>query len=108
MSRRWIQSTCIVLVFLAGFITVILLGAKQGKTGSLKTQGTSLSEKVSWEEALANLPDRENTAVYITKSGTKYHLSEDCTGLKKAKEIIKTTLSAAEDDGKELCKICEE
>ena len=108
MSRRWIQSTCIVLVFLVGFIAVILLGTKHGKTGALQTNGTSLSEKASWEEALKNLPDRENTTVFITKSGTKYHLAEDCSGLKKAKEIIKTTLSVAEDDGKELCKICKE
>lgn len=107
MSRRWIQSTVIVLVFLAGFIAVILLGADRGKTGSLNSNGVPLSEKPSWEEALAAVPDRESTTVFVTKSGTKYHLSDDCSGLTRAKEIIKTTLSAAEADGKELCKICE-
>ncbi len=85
---------------------MIFLGADRGTKDLIsETNGVPLDEKIPWEEALPD-PSKDPT-VYVTKSGTKYHLSSDCSGLKRAKEIIKTTLSAATADGKELCKICE-
>lgn len=107
MSRRWIQSLCIVLLFLGAFVTVVLLGIDRGRSDlSLKNHGISLDEKTSWEDALANLSQSAESTVYVTESGAKYHLYSDCSALKRAKKVIGTPRSAAEDDGKELCSIC--
>lgn len=107
---RWIvvQNISIVLVFLAAFAAVIFLGTEQGKKTPLQTDGVALSEKTAWDEALPNLPAGEDPTVYVTKSGTKYHLSSDCKGLINAKEIIGTPLSDALKQGKTLCALCAE
>ena len=107
MSRRWIQSLCIVLLFLAAFVTVILLGIDRGRSDlSLKDHGISLDEKTSWEDALATGSQNTDPTVYVTQSGTKYHLRADCSALKRSKNVIGILRSSAEDDGKELCSIC--
>ncbi len=109
MSRRWIQSLAIVLVFLAAFVAVTLLGIWQGQDGPARlSEGLELKEKKDWQEAIPNLSDTSlDPTVYVTNSGTKYHLSPDCSALKRAKEVIGTPRSAAIEDGKEPCSICE-
>ena len=109
MSRRWIQSVCIVLLFVLSFAAVILLGIDRGRSDlSLKQHGTPLNEKESWESALADLSPNTDPVVYVTESGTKYHISPDCSALKRAKSVIGTPRSEAEKSGKELCALCAE
>ena len=106
MRRIVLQNIGIVLVFLAAFAAVVSVGTEQGKRTSLQVDGLELSEKTAWDEALPELPEGEDTTVYVTKSGTKYHLSADCKGLKNAKKIIGTPLSDALKSGKTLCSLC--
>ncbi len=106
MSRKFLQSFVIVLVFVLSVIAVLLLGLREGKTVSMKTQGVELSEKIAWEDAVQeNLPE-EDPMVYLTESGTKYHVSKDCSSLKRSKNIQGTLLSNAEQQGKTPCSIC--
>ena len=56
--------------------------------------------------------EEDNTIVYTTKTGKKYHCTKDCNGLKNAKTIYEKTLSEAKasktSDGTLLtpCSIC--
>ena len=106
MSRRIAQSICIVLVFMIGFIAVTVLGAREGKTADLKDKGIPLSDKESWQDALPGDANDEERIVYVTESGTKYHLTTECSGLKNAKKIIGTPLATALEQEKVLCSIC--
>ncbi len=54
------------------------------------------------EEKNETLPG--NTIVYVTKSGKKYHLREDCSGMKAPEGI---TLDEAVASGYEACKRCQ-
>ena len=47
-----------------------------------------------------------DTTVYVTRTGKKYHASEDCKGLENANSILETTLEEAEEEGYEPCSIC--
>ncbi len=105
MKRRWIQNLCIVLVFALGFGAVIYLGMNKEINGSIK-DGISLKEKGNRSESSPKLEDE--TVVYVTKTGTKYHLDTKCTGLRNAKEITGVSLSSAEKDGKTPCALCGE
>lgn len=49
---------------------------------------------------------RGSTTVYITKTGTKYHLDRKCYGLRNARAVYKSTRSAAKKKGLILCKVC--
>lgn len=104
---RWIavQNIGIVLIFLAAFGAVVSVGVEQGKRTPLEIDGVKLSEKTPWQETLPSLPE-EDATVYVTNTGTKFHLSADCKGLKNAKEIIGTPLSEARESGKTLCALC--
>ncbi len=107
MSRRWIQSLCIVVLFLLAFAAVVILGIDQGHSDrELKNHGISLDEKTAWEDALAKVSQETDPTVYVTESGAKYHLYSDCSALKRAKNVIGILRSSAEDAGKELCSIC--
>ncbi len=103
MKKQWIQSLCIVLVFVLGLGTVIFLGIEQGKRQVIK-EGLSLAEKGKWPEN-PGAPE-DPTIVYVTQTGTKYHPDKTCSGLKNAKMIIGIPLSSAEDEGKEPCGLC--
>ena len=113
MKRLWIQNLCITAVFLAVFFLVVAVGLDEGKRSrSVQAAGivlpdreTERKEKIPQTDSL---PRNENDVVYITKSGTKYHLWADCSALKQAKAIIATRLKDAENDGKELCSFCNE
>ena len=47
-----------------------------------------------------------DTEVYITATGTKYHLSTNCKGLSNAKSITGVSLSYAQSKGYSPCAIC--
>ncbi len=103
MSKRWLQNLCIIFVFLLGLTGVILLGTVQGKRDGERDR-QSLTRKHLWSEHTSSPED--TITVYVTKTGTKYHLRRDCSSLKKAKEITEVPLFTAENDGKECCARC--
>ncbi|MBO5247950.1 MAG: hypothetical protein J6B54_01465 [Clostridia bacterium] len=106
MSRRFLQSTFIVIVFLLAVAAVLFLGIREGKTASLKVHGVKLDEKTPWNDALTDNAFQENSVVYVTESGSKYHRSAQCPALKQAKQVIGVPLSAAMEDGKDPCSRC--
>ena len=48
----------------------------------------------------------EDDTVYVTATGSKYHSSEDCWGLRNANSVTAVTLEEAEDRGLEPCAVC--
>lgn len=106
MSRRFLQSTFIVIVFLLAVAAVLFLGMREGKTVSLEVHGVKLDEKISWNDALADTKLRENSVVYVTENGSKYHHSAQCPALKQAKQVIGISISAAMEDGRAPCSRC--
>jgi hypothetical protein len=50
----------------------------------------------------------DQSKVYVTRSGKRYHLSRECAGLVNAAAIYETTKAEAIARGKTLCQICEE
>ena len=62
-----------------------------------------LLEKVSLEKLPINTID--NTTVYITPQGKKYHHYE-CQCIKGRNDLTKTTISESKDKGCEPCGVC--
>ena len=106
MSRTFLQNLCILFVFLAALGLVLWLGLREGKTVSMDTRGVELSQKESWETAIHTPIEEQNPTVYLTQSGGKYHASAECSSLKRSKNILQTTRSDAERQGKEPCALC--
>lgn len=50
--------------------------------------------------------DNESKIVYITKTGKRYHIDKNCSGLKRAKEIFDSTISEVKDKNLTPCSIC--
>ena len=50
-------------------------------------------------------PDTSSETVYITETGSKYHL-ENCSSLKNS-DIISITVDEAVEEGYKPCSICE-
>ena len=48
----------------------------------------------------------EDDTVYVTATGSKYHSSEDCWGLRNANSVTAVTLEEAEERGLEPCGVC--
>ena len=107
MKRKTLQSVCLLLIFLIGAAMILYLGIRQGKTVSMETHGVELEQKIPWQKALPSSEDSPSaTVVYVTESGTKYHATAKCSSLKRAKVVIGTPLSNAEQEGKEPCSFC--
>lgn len=49
---------------------------------------------------------QKDVTVYTTKTGTKYHRTSSCSGLRNAKSVFTSTKSAAEKRGLTPCSIC--
>ena len=116
MKKLWVQNLVIITVFLAAFFLVIGLGLAEGKDSrSVQVAGEELREKnnetpipetPSKETAKEPLQLTENSTVYVTKTGTKYHLWADCSALGQAKTILTATLKDVATEGKQLCSFC--
>jgi len=57
------------------------------------------------EKPMAGLKDTD--VVYVTQTGSKFHLYSDCSYLNRATAIIGTVCKEALDSGRELCSRCE-
>ncbi len=106
MSRRFLQSACILLVFALAIGAVLWLGIREGQTVSLKTHGIELDEKEPWNDVATKPQPEDDTIVYVTEQGTKYHVSKDCSSLKRSKTVIGTPLKTAKRSGKDPCSLC--
>nr|WP_317333459.1 S-layer homology domain-containing protein [uncultured Romboutsia sp.] len=52
-------------------------------------------------------PEIDQSTVYVTPSGKSYHKTNDCTALKRSKEILSMTLKEAKSKGKsDPCNLC--
>ncbi len=90
--------------------TIIIDSKNKEKSDMEVTQDSFLNEKIEKEENLItkseekdeNLSDTISEIVYITKSGTKYHIKMNCTkGV-----YYTTTLEEAKRNGYTMCKKC--
>ena len=62
---------------------------------------------VSGSVATPQVAVAASSKVYIAPdSGTKYHCSKDCRGLKNANSIKKISKKEAKEQGYKKCKIC--
>ena len=83
------------------------LDYKKGMKG--KTVGTATATATEPEQTQPPAPAASSSdKVYVTKSGKRYHLATDCSGLEHAASIAETTKDAAKSQGKTLCAICAE
>ena len=109
MRHRWIQNLCIIIIFLIAFVAIIAMGMMQGKKSqSLQETGLPLDEKTESErsEEIPSILLTDDSTVYVTESGKKYHIFHDCSSLARSTKIIGTTYKNAQDEGKELCTYC--
>lgn len=83
----------------SSFQVVVTAPAKQSAASGEATSSSSAAS------TSASQDDTQKT-VYITPTGKKYHTSEGCRGLKKAKSISSTTLANAKAQGYTPCAIC--
>lgn len=61
------------------------------------------------DEGSLDYPDLDaagDSYVYITETGSKYHIRSSCTGLNNANDTYEVTLTEAESRGFEPCEIC--
>ena len=65
--------------------------------------GSNIKPSVSVKLNGETLVNTAAAPVYVTKSGSKYHYSSTCSGMKSP---IKTTVSAAKSDGYTACSKC--
>lgn len=71
----------------------------------VKKYGSWSSVKAYKTKGKAKASTTKNTSktVYITKTGTKYHLNKNCRGLSNANSITATSLTNAKNQGYTLC-----
>jgi DNA-entry nuclease len=73
-------------------------------TGGQVVEAQPVQEVAPQQEvAVAPSTDNVGQTVYITKTGSKYHLDPNCRGLANANSVIQSTLSEAESKGLEKC-----
>lgn len=79
----------------------VVLNGNQGQVVTNQTQ----PEQQKPQEVAPIIGNGEvtNQTVYITKTGSKYHIDPNCRGLANAKSVIQSTLSEAETKGLEKC-----
>ena len=82
---------------------VIVYNAANGYKINYKKATRTKTKETSYDEP--ETPPVSET-VFITATGTKYHTSSSCNGLKNAKKVYKTTLKEAKADGYEPCALC--
>lgn len=72
-------------------------------TGNSSGPSTGTTEDSKPAEGDGNTSESDETMVWVTQSGSKYHCSSDCSGMKNPSQITK---EEAEQRGYEPCKKC--
>ncbi len=69
------------------------------ENNALENASEATSEEINWDEYEGE--------VYWTKSGTVWHISKNCSSLKKSHDIISGSVNDAKEGGKErACSRC--
>ncbi len=84
---------------------VIVYNAAKGYKVNYKT-GKFKKKKTTGAITTATTSVANGSTVYTTKTGKRYHLDKNCSGLSNANAIYKTTKAAAKKKGLTACKIC--
>ena len=116
MSRRWLQNLLLIGLFLIAFTAGIAVGIGRGmQEHTIGEAGEALESKIPWEEAITLDPSKadqprlnNSTIVYITPSGTKYHIYSDCSYLSRSKNIIGTPYGEVKYTEKDICSRCKD
>ena len=122
--KFWLWNNMGVIVCAFAFIPFIIL-ALTNKNADKKTKTVAVVAAIialligglvsyEWNPLSAEakqeaIDEYGETTVYWTKSGTVYHLYEDCSHLNNSEELIYGTVEKAMEDGKKprACKDCE-
>ncbi len=79
--------------------------AQEEAEAQRKAEEEEAARQRAQEEAQQKQQARQNKTVYITKSGSKYHLG-GCRTTKRSKNLTELTLGEAEARGYEACQVC--
>lgn len=108
LKRKGLQNLILICVFTISFLVVAGLGFYQGKKlTSVSEQGIELTEKHPVGERTPQKEEETSIVVFVTPSGSKYHLYKDCSSLSRAKEIRGMILYSVKEEGYTLCSFCE-
>ena len=109
MSRKTIQTACILLLFFGAAVVLFFFGIRNEQpiedTNSMEI---TLSQKADWNTPSLKEDPESDPVVYVSQSGTKYHETQDCSSLKRSKSVQGILRSSAEQQGKTPCSICYE
>jgi biopolymer transport protein ExbD len=97
MNRSKLLLAVAVLILLATCATALAINQPASST-DVPAWSQSTTVPATYAAAKAN-----SVTVYVTETGSKYHLGS-CRHLRKSK--IKTTLQQAKADGYTACKVC--
>jgi micrococcal nuclease len=73
------------------------------KEGYATNKGDKYDMSVYDAKASSSSSNNSKDIVYITRTGSKYHLVNDCKGLSRASKIFESTKQEAKDSGLSLC-----
>lgn len=109
MSQKWRVILCAVVTIAAAVSVTAIAYKRSLPDEETVVKPTDPSEKTvvgEHEEEPKELPD--DTVVYVTPSGKKYHLTTSCRYLARSKTINSLTKKQATDKGLEPCSGCVE
>ena len=107
MSRKRTQNIVLVTVLLLLFLSVGFLAVADARSSASFSGKIPLEEKELFYYPLQ--PENGNNfLVYVTPTGSRYHLYADCTSLARAKEIVGVSPEKAVTEGRTECAVCRE
>ena len=99
------RQTVILSLILIGALAITAVAAFSEKRGGT-FQRQELRSKEPFAFIAAPSQPRFGEIVYLSPSGSKYHLYSDCTALAPSKEVTGVLLETAVMQNKEECQTC--